>query len=292
MRYASSLLYGGMLVDAEKANYQDYSKLLLRCPFCGEPVFLSAASYRAEHARLAPKSKKIVLVRETNVSASFNHYHGLAENCELRSRTISDRDIQCSFVKGRNQRLKFFQKRFWEILTEGKEDEKFYSIRELMHKANPFVPAQILDKAIADTINDIGEKFKNADHKYYASEILRQAMEHPDELIVAETSSDRIEAINWLMKLEMDLHLQIVQEACDYLCTKSARELLFKTIDLGLTYCIDLRDEQLLLDLVDMGQPSIQKLNENYKDFVTSIVSAMLAQITGIQWAKAINDLR
>lgn len=70
MKYAKSLLYG-IIVDAIACDYHDYANWQLRCPKCGEPVYLIGASKRQEHARLAPKSKQIVIVRSAEITASF-----------------------------------------------------------------------------------------------------------------------------------------------------------------------------------------------------------------------------
>jgi hypothetical protein len=290
MQYASSLLYGGALVNSQGATYQDYSKLLLRCPFCGEPVFLSAAKHRAEHARLAPKTKRIVLVKECDVVASFAHFPGTAsDKCELRALGIKQADIKKSIVRGKNQRLKFFQKRFWKIL-QGEQDAKAFTIYQLAKKANPFLSEDNLVEIATELTEDVARRFKaHADMKSFASKLLQEAARRPHDLIVAKDQKERDEAMSWLLSLEFDLHLQIVGEAIEFLKTKSASRLLYGFIDLAVAHNARTQDESKLLRLSSLDK-SIPQLRKDYQDLIATILASMIAMLVGTQWAIAIHE--
>jgi hypothetical protein len=290
MRYASSLLYGGALVDSQGATYQDYSKLLLRCPFCGEPVFLSAAKYRTEHARLAPKSKKIVLVKGHDVSASFAHFPGIAsEKCEFKALGIKQSDIKKSIARGKNQRLKFFQNRFWKIL-QGERDVKVSTVYQLVKKANLFLSDGYLTEIATELTEDVARRFKTYEGmKDFASGLLQEAARRPCELIVAKDEKEMDEATSWLLSLELDLHLQIVGEAIEFLKTKSATRLLHEFIDLAVAHNISIKGESELLNLAKLDK-SMPLLKKDYQNLVSTIIASMVAMLAGTQWAITIHE--
>jgi hypothetical protein len=294
MRYASSLLYGGMLVDAQNANYKDYSRLLLRCPFCGEPVFLVAGKYRPEHARLNPKTEQIVLVKEANVVPAFAHFPGVAsEKCELRSRAIKQKDFSRAIARGRNQRLKFFQKRFWEIVSDGWEGEKFYTIPDTIKKANPFLPQSEVDKVAKDLIEDISKRFKDnlAEVKDWAGDLIAHAIENPNTAISYSNEEEKKIGISWLQSLEVDLHVQIVREALDFLCKKSASRLFVDALNIGLSQLIGLSGEQHVLKLLDLtSKKNMTELDRDYRRTVGEIGSGLISVLCGIRWAEVMRD--
>lgn len=294
MRYASSLLYGGMLVDCQGATYKDYSRLLLRCPFCGEPVFLVAGKHRPEHARLAPKSEEIVIVRESTVAPAFAHFPGTAsEKCELRSRGIKQRDFTRAIARGQNQRLKFFQKRFWEIVSDGWEGERFYTLPGTIKKANPFLPQSEVDKVTRDLVEDISKRFKDNinEVKDWAGDLIAHAIENPSTAISYSNEEEKKIGVNWLQSLEVDLHVQIVREALDFLCTRSASRLFVDSLNIGLSQLIGLSGKQHVLKLLDLtSKHDMTELDRDYRRTVGEIGSGLISVLCGIRWAEAMKE--
>lgn len=247
MRYCKSLLYGGVLVDAQNANYEDYARLLLRCPNpqCGVPVHLVAAKHREEHTRVAPKSKAIVLVKEHDVPAYWSHFDGIeSETCELRVRQITQQDIERVRTQARNQRLRVFQRRFWQIVRDSQHFDSEEQIRALILRliglANPDPSS---DKYYAthrnprltrmlDRLQTIFcERFRACSPDFLnklAGDLMHRAQTLPAEAlaVVDEESNGLGDLLQWLSSLEVDLHLAVVAEAIDYLRTKSAQPIL------------------------------------------------------------------
>lgn len=101
--YAVLPRLGGELISAASADYEDY-KGLLRCPECGEEVFL-----RAAHTR-----------RGQEVSAAFVHRKAIAEVsvCELRVGRYGADEVEAQAGKARGQRIQSLRKKLWEYLEQ------------------------------------------------------------------------------------------------------------------------------------------------------------------------------
>ncbi|MHC5779698.1 competence protein CoiA family protein [Nostoc sp.] len=99
MRFAASIRYGGQLIEAIDADYEDYKRLALICPECKSGVFLRKKSERA--------------------SAHFAHFKAsdpaLVKQCELRVSCYSQEDLERKATQARNQRLRLLQRWFWEV---------------------------------------------------------------------------------------------------------------------------------------------------------------------------------
>lgn len=110
MQLASSMRYGGLLVNASDCNYEDYKNLGLVCPNCHESVFLIQ-----EHDRHYKSSKT------SKVAAHFSHRKEKSAQaialCELRVNQISAAEIKRRENASRNQRLRLFNRHLWNILT-------------------------------------------------------------------------------------------------------------------------------------------------------------------------------
>lgn len=110
MQLASSIRYGGLLVNASDCNYEDYRNLGLVCLNCHESVFLVQ-----EHDRHYKKTNKTITVAQ-----HFNHREDKSseENalCELRVKQITSAEIERRENTSRNQRLRLFNRHLWNIL--------------------------------------------------------------------------------------------------------------------------------------------------------------------------------
>lgn len=152
MRYAKSLLYG-IIVDASNSNYRDYVNWQIRCPKCGEPVYLIGGSKRQEHARLAPKSKQIVLVKSADISPSFAHFKGLAdERCENFSNQINQNYINSFYKSNREQRLKIYNSRFLEIVGYDEKEMRgcFFNAFKAINKTDNKVTKGVEKEVVKD----------------------------------------------------------------------------------------------------------------------------------------------
>lgn len=113
MKTAVSLYLGGEIIECSQIeSYEDTRQLGLICPYCKEPVF-----FRDDFAK-TNKSNELYLV-----SRCFSHYRGtdpgIVSSCEARSITAEHAAYLNKLeTKNRNQRLKIFQRYFWEILQK------------------------------------------------------------------------------------------------------------------------------------------------------------------------------
>lgn len=101
MRYAKLIKLAGELIEANAADYSDY-RGFLRCPECGEPVFLRSAHQR----------------QEREVAAAFIHHRAipLVSQCELRVGGYSSEEVQRRNAQARGQRLQKLRISLWKIL--------------------------------------------------------------------------------------------------------------------------------------------------------------------------------
>ncbi|MGM3309686.1 hypothetical protein ACSQ6I_27510 [Anabaena sp. WFMT] len=101
MQYALLTKIGGELIEASKADYQDYYGFL-KCPICNEPVFL-----RKSHLRDGREIK-----------ASFVHHKAVPEisTCELRIGKYSQEDIEAFASKAKKQRLQKLNISMWKYV--------------------------------------------------------------------------------------------------------------------------------------------------------------------------------
>lgn len=108
MRYAKSMYRGGEIIDASLCDYNSTRQLGLVCPFCSQAVFLrSGSAYERQ-------GKQII------VPDAFAHYHSddpLSLECELRAKRKEGEDYLNQLrIEAKNQRLKLYNKRLWEIV--------------------------------------------------------------------------------------------------------------------------------------------------------------------------------
>lgn len=119
MKYAASLRYAGLLINASDCDYNSFRHLGLTCPNCHESVFLVAGSKRQEHER-EHKNGNVSHVRESLVPPHFSHRPDKdkteLKRCEVRSARTNEVDIARSASAAKNQRIKLFNRHLWNIL--------------------------------------------------------------------------------------------------------------------------------------------------------------------------------
>lgn len=119
MKTASSIRYGGMLVDANECDYTSFKHLGLLCPICKRTVFLVKESTRSASQRKIKDGSKID-VKSADIPAYFAHHPEVDKNtvndCELRSKQITVAERAYLEAKAHNQRQKIFHAHFWKML--------------------------------------------------------------------------------------------------------------------------------------------------------------------------------
>ncbi|GAA6620889.1 competence protein CoiA family protein [Scytonema sp. NUACC26] len=186
MDYAISMKLGGERVYADKCDFHSYNDLKLRCPVCGEPVYLKQGEYRKPH---------------------FAHIHATnarqVEQCELRVSSFGNSTAISNFIKDRGQRLEIFQKSFLSMIAIGKEkivdDGKF----------NNWI------RAVKSYNNQTMDSITNACTRYFLTH--HKQLEATYNLTILHKEVKDARTL---------LQQQIALEAIDYLCVKSSLNLL------------------------------------------------------------------
>lgn len=120
MLTASSIRYGGMLVNAAECNYTSFKHLGLLCPICKRSVFLVGEKIRPASTR-KNRDGSISAVKEANVCSYFSHHSDVdrdtINDCELRSSQITQAHRVAAETVSRNQRQKIMQAHLWKIIS-------------------------------------------------------------------------------------------------------------------------------------------------------------------------------
>ncbi|WP_201789154.1 hypothetical protein [Scytonema hofmannii] len=186
MDYAISMKLGGERVYADKCDFSSYNDHKLRCPVCGEPVYIKRGECRKPH---------------------FAHIHATnarqVEQCELRASSFGNSTAISNFIEDRGQRLEIFQKSFLSMIAIGKEkivdDVKFNNwIRAVKSHNNPTM-----------------DSITNACKTYFLTH--HQQLEATYNLTILHKEVKDKRTL---------LQQQIALEAIDYLCVKSSLKLL------------------------------------------------------------------
>jgi hypothetical protein len=237
---ASSIRYGGLLVDASECSYESFKQLGLLCPICKRPVFLVQEACREAHTRKL-KTGISTAVKESSVPAHFSHFQDVSkeeiEQCELKSSKITQVQREVIASKARGQRLKVLQRRLWQMLKTS--FRLFYSegTDELLQ--NYFLEASYMNEMRS---------------KAYLEKLIEScavSIAHPTNLQVVKSSFSQgctkwsaiAEAYpkqqspiyegfrNWPKSiLDLRMHEAICLEVLDFLCTKMQRPILNKLI--------------------------------------------------------------
>lgn len=288
MKYAKSLLYG-VIVDASNCNYRDYANWQLRCPKCGEPVHLIGASKRQEHARLAPKSRQIVLVRSAEITASFGHFKGLAdEACENFNSQISKSYIEKFERTNREQRLKVYNQKFLEIVGYDKTMRScFFNAFKKVNKLDNKTVKSIETDAVKDFLHvavDIVQFHVGA------REVLKEIKSENNPLVRFDTTkatdSEMNQFASWVKALDIDMQVLLMTEAVDFLKTRAAKAIALELFELSFSRLIFHRTD--IPSLIKITGGNIEEQNAQYRFFIELCVTK-LAQIFALtDWAWAI----
>ncbi|MGG6263193.1 hypothetical protein ACQ4M3_07925 [Leptolyngbya sp. AN03gr2] len=198
MQYARLTKFGGQLIDADHADYEDY-KGILRCPECGEPVFLRKSHLRGKQS----------------IANTFVHHKAIPEvsKCELRVGSYGSADVEAAAARARGQRLRTLKISLWKYIkttiaidlknwSTYVKDAKHTVFRQVVEYAEQILKTHdrfILD----DTLPRMADLLQQRDARIGVS----AAMQHTIDQFLVSRSRD------WR------LHCLIAQEALSLLLT-------------------------------------------------------------------------
>lgn len=224
MKSASSLYNGGKLIDASKASYADSRGMGMICPFCKESVFL-AREYTRE---------------ESVVRASWRHYK-ISQNskfCEDRALTAKGKEqLKQLQSEARGQRLKLFNRRFWDIFKKDKD------IPPLEQSCLKFTDKQTLDKIV-----------KHCKERWDVPAILKAIPKNIEATLRNPAAPSAIESqtinlgfqdqaqevVDYFTNMEFSvLRHKILSEVIEWLGTETASASFEKIIQLAYLDCLE-----------------------------------------------------
>lgn len=239
MKLASSLYKGGELLDASEADYECSKEFGMVCPFCKEAVFLAR-----EHVR-----------NNSNVRASWRHYRVSTQSafCEERALSVQGKEILKQLQpEARGQRLKLFNRRFWDIYKYQKDvppldkatrqifEDKTLSLLVKHCRERWDIPAimKIIPdriEAIAETVEKRGQDLVPMLNRVGLAELT--FAEQQDILKTAETS------LSYFADLKFSLlRHKILSEVIEWLPTETASASFRKVIQLAIVDCREISE--------------------------------------------------
>lgn len=265
MKYASALRFGGELIDAQECDHTDFEYLKPLCPECKEPVFLRQGSDRTRNDKTFA------------VASYWCHFATkdptLAQRCENRVKRYSIEEIARRQSQARNQRLKLFQRWFWEIVRKlplsHNEGETLEGIVEphwqLYDQSPPYRShsdevASLVKTALSlrpDRIETVLGQFLDGDFDYFNQKRGEPTPPHLNAYLE-----------NFRHSVDLRLQKQITSEAIGFLC--SARGLQF----------LRAFNFNAVIPLFDRGLPAVDP------QFILLCVDNAIAIVGLVPWAR------
>jgi len=233
--WASSIYQGGKLYYAADCNHSDNKRLGLVCSLCSEAVFLAKGEI------LRPCWKHYRVTTETKY-------------CDRRSLSKEGKQaLEKLQPKATQQRLKLFNRRFWEVFSFEKDIPK-----------NPRKTCEVVNFAIAQRYQfkgkfDLDEMIKHCRDRWDVVEILKslpdqiaaatdpqqsfdQFINHPMVKEFVESDPDLVlDSYESLTQFNFSvLRHKILGEAISWLPTSTARESFSKLVCVAMLDCLDL----------------------------------------------------
>lgn len=231
MQLASSIRYGGLLVNACDCNYEDYKNLGLVCPNCHESVFLTQG-----HERHYKSTKT------STVTAHFNHRQEKSAQaialCELRVKQISPAEIKRRESASRNQRLRLFNRHLWNILQTCYKLDYFAQRQKSVEEGFAEVcsnskEALQIKKGYISFICDLMSKERESIISEADLFINNLRSKVTEERLVLHESLKTILAI-WRQQMDAKMQVEIYKEVVASLLQKKHLPILEKLIEISL----------------------------------------------------------
>lgn len=286
MKTATSIRYGGLLVNAENCNYDSFKHLGLLCPICKRSVFLVGAAQRETHSRKR-KDGTTTQVKECIVPSHFNHHPDVSKeqvlDCELRSQNLTLLQRTAIAAKARGQRQKTMQRHFWKIVKTSIKLQEIDDIPPTMEmlwgKASIRSP-EATKRLYALLLESLREQFARPAQLEHTKATLLQGIEK----WVQEMDDEELTPPNyrpllkiWKQKLDLKMQEMIVCEALDFVCQKMQSPILLKLIESSL-YCWILADSTSLINGGSLAKrvKEFQKIGYNSINTVDGFAEAMI----------------
>lgn len=302
MQYASSLLYGGSLMDAANGStYEDYKRLLLVCPHCKNPVFLvNPQECRKAHQRI--RNGKTVNVKQSKqIDSYWAHFPGVdSDECERKAKTFSRKDRDRIEANARNQRLKLFQRHFWGIVT------KKSSLISIATKAEPLYVkfGQIGEYSKTEALAVVNELACNlsSDFQWFVKN-------SNNVNLLIDSSCDVLTERGFMSKIETHLHTTTVYEIALFLTTNKSFEMVKELMLLALAgifnsigyrvftnaktnaFDNEFIDGILVFCKYKLNPVPVEKLDQSVHRLSTILIPKIFEVLCEVNWGDALHEL-
>lgn len=275
MQYASAIYWGGDLIAAPECDYESYRNVGTICPYCGSAVHLVASSEKYLKAS----------DRTINARAYFAHFKAGSDGDDCEARSVSKyaaADREQMAIAAKNQRLKLFNNRLWDLLSEDRNINRrgLKNFRQGIGGAMIGRTLPAVRKVIADS--------KEQNHMYFkkmlgysvspsttVSQTTLDAIMAVTKQTKEESQKDMAVQSDYFSQCNQRLHVQVCNEVMDVLATKSGGYCLERIIAWGLCGLLD-QDVGSWLSLAK--NPELDKI----------LLQIVLAMVSGTHWGDAI----
>ena len=243
MKFAASMRYAGLLIDADDCDCNSFRNLGLTCLNCHESVFLVAGSKRQEHKR-EHKDGKVSHVKASSIPPHFSHRPDKdkteLERCELRSARTTEIDIARSEIAAKNQRIRLFNRHLWNILKMcyklNDVEDAFIFVQSGFKLALQDYPEAVAQRRYQILIELLVEVYRkevgriHAESEMFFDRLIEKTKNHE------YTQSESLEALLslWRQSIDQKMQLQIYNEVIDCLAQKKHLPILEKLIVQGI----------------------------------------------------------
>lgn len=317
MRTASSIRYGGMLVESSECDYNSFKHLGLLCPICKRSVFLVKETTRSATERKL-KDGSTTQVKGSNVSSYFAHHPEVDKNivndCELRSSQITSTQRLLAHTVARNQRQKILKCHITKMLksspalaymenyrfiVEGSwKSQHIGNNRKAMFELNELIMAiikNITTVSDATTHNVIEKSFIYFNRM---SETISQLSD--EEIIKFDLRGNDKEVFNhvkkWFGEVESSMQKKISFEVWEFLKNSKKKQLLENLIYVSVHHVIGKRlhnqgiknnsDETWMLTFMSEIRTLIGMTKSELNEFSGWVLFEACYLIISVDWAE------
>lgn len=303
MLTASSIRYGGMLVDAAECNYTSFKHLGLLCPICKRTVFLVREKLRPASTR-KNKDGSVSAVKEANVCSYFAHHSDVdrdtINDCELRSSQITLGQRLAAETISRNQRQKIMQAHLWKITRTSlllheleiyeqifssmwmnvcvyTDKRKEFALNELVKFVTNYlssVRGEQLDICINNTVNIVMEQSKEI-HKTISKLQIEKIKKEARGMGLNELDADFSErilthSISLVNSVDIQMHSQIISEVIAFITQKRQCFILNKLVLIAMHMATNRRT------ILIAGENGVTITTESYTTNYKSLVRMLI----------------
>jgi hypothetical protein len=274
MKKAKSLYLSGELIEADQCDYSSSRELGLICPFCSEAVFLRAGSFRDTTLRNGKKVTQII-------NANFAHYPGSFSgfDCELRANSKEGKEkLALLVIESKNQRLKLFNQRFWELFKQDRNLREKKLIAVVKRYFPNLKEVEVLSiksrrqwgsmlSVIYDFLQETAELFETISTKDVQSNL---------QIPIQTIGEERMVNKMYFDSVSKQYHYQICTEIAEFLATNTAGLVFYHLTKVAIFTMI-------------LSTPNSKELESLIKD-PYYICMAIAGQIYGTHWIKILKD--